>query len=191
MLPTRSHARLAAVSHPSLGRPPLDLRAGHPVDAAALKAATARVADRALEAAVAADPTLRERYDDVQLRGLLADLRAFVGRLGIAIAADDASVMVGWAENIAVRYRKRVVPMDDVIALCEGLRLAVLGVCRLGSHGGEHDGGRCNACKNSVQRRYQIPSHGNSLDLGFHLWPQGVLRTCFQAITQNPMPMAN
>ena len=128
MLPTRSHARLAAVSHPSLGRPPLDLRAGHPVDASALRAATARVADRALEAAVAADPTLRERYDEVQLRGLLADLRAFVGRLAIAIAADDASVMVGWAENIAVRYRKRVVPMDDVIALCEGLRLAVLGV---------------------------------------------------------------
>jgi hypothetical protein len=30
--------------------------------------------------------------------------------------------MTGWAENIAVRYRKRVVPMDDVIALCEGLR---------------------------------------------------------------------
>lgn len=125
MLATGSHARLAAVSHPSLGRPPLDLQAGHPADAASLKAATPRVAARALEAAVAADPTLRERYDELQLRELLADLHAFVGRLAISIAADDASVMVGWAENVAVRYRKRVVPMDDVIGLCEGLRLAV------------------------------------------------------------------
>jgi hypothetical protein len=113
------------VSHPSLGRPPLDLQAGHPADAASLKAATSKVAARALEAAVGADPTLRERYDELQLRELLADLQAFVGRLAIAIAADDPSVMVGWAENIAVRYRKRVVPMDDVIALCEGLRSVV------------------------------------------------------------------
>jgi hypothetical protein len=86
------------------------------------------VAARALEAAVAADPTLRERYDELRLRELLADLQAFVGRLAIAIAADDAGVMVGWAENVAVRYRKRVVPMDDVIALCEGLRLVARGV---------------------------------------------------------------
>jgi hypothetical protein len=110
------------VSHPSLGRPPLDLHAGHPADAAVLKAATARVAGRALESAVAADPTFRERYDELQLRELLADLHAFVGRLAISMAADDPRVMTGWAENIAVRYRKRVVPMDDVIALCEGLR---------------------------------------------------------------------
>jgi len=125
MLATRSHARLAAVSHPSLGQPPLDLHAGHPADAAALKAAATRVAGRALEAAVAADPTFRERYDDLQLRELLADLHAFVGRLSISIAADDPRVMIGWAENIVVRYRKRVVPMDDVIALCEGLREVV------------------------------------------------------------------
>jgi hypothetical protein len=128
MLATRSHARLAAVSHPSLGLPPLDLHAGRPADAASLKAGTSRVAARALEAAVAADPTLRERYDQVQLRELLADLQAFVGRVALAIAADDPSVMTGWAENIAVRYRKRVVPMDDVIALCEGLRTVVPGL---------------------------------------------------------------
>jgi hypothetical protein len=118
------------VSHPSLGRPPLDLQAGYPADAATLKAATSRVANRALEAAVGSDPTLRDRYNELQLRELLADLRAFVGRLAIAVAADDPSVMVGWAENIAVRYRKRVVPMDDVIALCEGLRDVVPGVVR-------------------------------------------------------------
>ena len=130
MLATRSDGRLAAVSHPSLGLAPLDLQAGHPAAAAALRAATPRLAARALEAAVAADPTLRERYDDVQLRGLLADLQAFVGRLATAIAADEPRVMIGWAENIAVRYRKRVVPMDDVMALCEGLREVIAGTIK-------------------------------------------------------------
>ena len=32
--------------------------------------------------------------------------------------------MARWAEAVAVRYRKRRVPMDDVISLCEGLRRA-------------------------------------------------------------------
>jgi hypothetical protein len=122
MLAAGSHGRLAAVSHPSLGRPPLDLSAGHPADAAALRAGTERVAGRALEAAVAADPTFRDRYDELRLRELLADLHAFVARLATAISADDARVMSGWAEQVAVRYRKRAVPMDDVITLCEGLR---------------------------------------------------------------------
>ena len=76
------------------------------------------------------DPTLRQRYDDTQLRALLADLQAFVRRLALAIAADDPTVMVGWAENIAVRYRKRVVPMDDVIRLCEGLRGVIPGMIK-------------------------------------------------------------
>ena len=116
------------MSHPSLGLPPLDETAGHPAEAAALRAATERVAGRALEAAVAADSTFRDRYDEVRLRELLADLQAFVGRLATAIAANDTSVMSGWAETVAVRYRKRSVPMDDVIALCEGLRRAIRGV---------------------------------------------------------------
>ena len=128
MLATRWHARLAAVSHPSLGLPPLDETAGHPAAASALRAATRRVADRALEAAVAADPTFRDRYDELRLRELLADLQAFTARLATAIAADDTSVMASWAETVAVRYRKRSVPMDDVIALCEGLRRSIRGV---------------------------------------------------------------
>jgi len=112
------------VSHPSLGLPPRDLRAGHPDDAAALGAAGHRVAARALEAAVAADATFRDRYDELRLRELLADLRAFTTRLATAIASNDTRVMSGWAEQVAVRYRKRFVSMDDVIGLFEGLRLA-------------------------------------------------------------------
>src|SRR5207302_10449968 len=107
MLPAGRHGRLAAVTHPSLGRPPLDVRAGFPADGAALRAGTVRVAARALEAAVAADPTFRDRYDELRLRELLADLHAFTARLAAAVAANDSRVMSSWAEQVAVRYRKR------------------------------------------------------------------------------------
>ena len=112
------------MSHPSLGQPPLDLRAGHPDDAAALRRAVERVAARALEAAVDLDPTFRDRYDELRLRELLADLHAFVGQLAKSVAGNSPAVLGGWAEQVAVRYRKRAVPMDDVITLCEGLRRA-------------------------------------------------------------------
>ncbi len=99
MLATEGHARLAAVSHPSLGLPPLDETAGHPAEAASLRTAAERVAARALEAAVDADPTFRDRYDELRLRELLADLHAIVNRLATAVAADDPTVMSGWAET--------------------------------------------------------------------------------------------
>jgi len=112
------------VSHPSLGQPPLDLRAGHPDDAAALRRAVDRVAARALESAVDLDPTFRDRDDELRLRELLADLEAFTRQLARSVAANEPKVLGGWAEQVAVRYRKRAVPMDDVITLCEGLRRA-------------------------------------------------------------------
>jgi hypothetical protein len=112
------------VGHPSLGQPPLDLTAGHPADAAALGRAGSRVAARALEAAVDLDPTFRDRYDELRLRELLADLEAFTDQLAKAVASNQPKPMSGWAEQVAVRYRKRAVPMDDVITMCEGLRRA-------------------------------------------------------------------
>ena len=112
------------MTHPSLGLPPADLNAGHPADASALRQARQRVAARALEAAVGNDATLRERYDDLALRELLADLEAMVDILATSVATADPVPMARWAEAVAVRYRKRGVPMDDVVALCEGLRRA-------------------------------------------------------------------
>jgi len=111
------------VSHPSLGLPPRDLTAGHPADAAAIRTAATRLAARALEGAIDADPDLRGRYSDLALRELLADTEALADRLATAVASADPSVMGGLAEHLAPRYRKRGVPLDDVIALCEGLRL--------------------------------------------------------------------
>jgi hypothetical protein len=110
------------VSHPSLGLPPRDETSGYPADAAALRRAGARIATRALEAAAALDPTFRDRYNELQLRELLADLEAMVNLLATSIAANDPDLVARWADMVAVRYRKRRVPMDDVITLCEGLR---------------------------------------------------------------------
>ena len=114
------------VSHPSLGLPPRDLTAGHPADAAAIRSAATRLATRALERAIDADPEFRGRYSDVALRELLADTVALADRLATAVGSADPSVMGGLAENLAPRYRKRRVPMDDVIALCEGLRVGAV-----------------------------------------------------------------
>jgi CRP-like cAMP-binding protein len=111
------------VSHPSLGLPPRDLTAGHPADGAAIRAAAPRLAARALERAVDVDPTFRERYGDLALRELLADTEALAENLATAVASDDPTVLGALAEQLAPRYRKRNVPLDDVIALCEGLRL--------------------------------------------------------------------
>jgi len=112
------------VSHPSLGLPPRDLSAGDPASAAVLKRGGARFRARAIEAALDLDPTLRDRYDDLARESLLADLEAFVDRLATAVASGDAHVMATFADLVAVRYRKRKIPMDDLITLCNGLRRA-------------------------------------------------------------------
>ncbi len=124
----RAHARLPAVSHPSLGLPPRDLSAGQPDAAAILGARRQRIGTRALEVALELDPTMRERHDEATLRGLLADAAALVDRLAVSVAAADPGHMATFAEMVAVRYRKRGIPMDDVVRLCEGLRRAAQAV---------------------------------------------------------------
>lgn len=129
--PNQGHWRGAAaggaldfglVSHPSLGLPPRDLRAGHPGAAAAVNAARARLAARALEVAIDADPAFRGRYAELALRELLADTEAMAERLAVALGSGEPGVLGAWAEHLAPRYRKRNVPMDDVIGIAEGLR---------------------------------------------------------------------
>lgn len=112
------------VSHPSLGRPPRDLTAGHPEAAASARGARSRLAARALEVAVQGDPGFRERHGDLALRQLLADAEAMIDQLAVALASGDTAVMGGWAEHLAPRYRKRGVPLDDVIGITEGIRVA-------------------------------------------------------------------
>lgn len=119
------HARLAIVSHPSLGLPPRDETAGLPEAAKRLRAATKRLGARALEIAVQRDPTLAERHDELGLRHLLRDTETMVDRIALAVATGDPAPMREWADQVVPLYRRRKVPMDDLVQLSEGLRGAM------------------------------------------------------------------
>ena len=104
------------------------MTAGFPEAASRLTQARDRVATRALEVALAADPTFRERYDAVGLRLLLRDAAGAVDELAKSLASNDPSFVSEWADQVAPIYRRRRVPMDDLVALAEGLRLATKSV---------------------------------------------------------------
>jgi hypothetical protein len=106
----------------------MDLRAGDPASAAALRSGGARLRGRAFEAALDLDPTLRERHDELVRQALLSDLEAFVDRLVTSVASGDPHAMATFADLVAVRYRKRKIPMDDLVTLCNGLRRAAAAV---------------------------------------------------------------
>ena len=116
------------VSHPSLGLPPLDETAGFPAAAARLRAATAEVGRRALEAATNGDPTLAERLGETGLRQLLRDTEVWVDRIALSVAAGEPEPMRAFAEQIAPPYRRRRVSMEDATKLAEGFRSAVRSV---------------------------------------------------------------
>jgi hypothetical protein len=116
------------VSHLSLGLPPRSLQAGFPDGASRLRANRAQLAARALEVAVDADPTLRERYGDVGLRNLLRDAEVHLDRLALCVAGNDSHWLGHFADGASSVYRRRRVGMDDMVALLEGLRAAARGV---------------------------------------------------------------
>jgi hypothetical protein len=113
------------VSHPSLGLPPRDLSAGLPAAAARVRDAAPRLAARALEVAIDRDPTLRERTDEAGLRARLRDAELLAERIAIAVAADDPTATREYADWTSPVYRRKRVPLDDLINLCEGLRAAL------------------------------------------------------------------
>ncbi|HVL52978.1 MAG TPA: hypothetical protein VM344_01805 [Vitreimonas sp.] len=113
------------MSHPTLGQPPPDLRAGFPDAALRLRHERARLGQRALEIALERDPSMRERHGELGLRKLLRDTEPLIERLAIALAARDTMAVAAWADWVSIIYRRRGVPMDDLVHLCEGLRHAV------------------------------------------------------------------
>ncbi len=115
------------MNHPTLGLPPIDSSAGFPDAARRLRANRARITTRALEFAVDADPTLSDRYDEIGLRTLLHDTDVFLDRIAASVSADMAEITGRWAEMVAPLFRRRSVPMDDLIRLAEGLRRACEG----------------------------------------------------------------
>jgi hypothetical protein len=118
------------VSHPTLGLPPADLRPVFPDAFARLRAAAPRLAARAVEVAIELDPTFRDRYDEAALRGRLRDAELLVHRLAQSVRVDDPTAIREYAEMVAPVYRRKRVPMDDLVGLCEGLRSALAGVVR-------------------------------------------------------------
>jgi hypothetical protein len=116
------------VSHPSLGLPPSDRTGGLPPSAARVETARPRLAARALEIAIDRDPTLRDRYDALGLRRLLRDADVFVERIVDSIRGDDPEPARWFADSVPPAYRRRKVPMDDLVSLAEGIRGAIGGI---------------------------------------------------------------
>lgn len=118
------------MSHPSLGAPPPDLSAGASAAAMRLNGVAARLAGRALELAVERDPTLTARHDPTALRQLLRDAETLIERISRSMAAADLAFVREFADAIAPLYRRRRVPMDDLVSILEGLRLAMTSVLK-------------------------------------------------------------
>jgi hypothetical protein len=113
------------VSHPSLGLPPIDRQSALPAAAARVDAARERLAARALEIALDRDPSMRARHDELAIRRLLRDTVALVDRVVESMAARDPEPARSFAEATPPAYRRRKVPMGDLITLCEAVRTAI------------------------------------------------------------------
>ena len=48
--------------------------------------------------------------------------------LAIALAANERMAVASWADWVSIVYRRRAVPMDDLVQLVEGLRRAAASV---------------------------------------------------------------
>ncbi len=69
-----------------------------------------------------ADPTIRERHDDTGLRQRLRDTSLLLERVAMSVESGDVGPAHDYAEWTAPVYRRRHVPLDDLISLCEGIR---------------------------------------------------------------------
>lgn len=105
-----------------------DMTAGFPAAADRVRASRARLAVRAMEATVERDPTLRERLGEDGLRHLLRDTEGFLERVARAVGSGSPAQVREWAEWVAPVFRRRHVPMDDLISLSEGVRVALAAV---------------------------------------------------------------
>ena len=113
------------MSHPSLGLPPRDTNTAWADVARRIRDNGPQLAARALAVAIERDPTLRERYDEIGLRQRLHDAELLAERVAVSVAADDPAAAREYADWTSPMYRRKRVPLDDLINLCEGLRAAI------------------------------------------------------------------
>lgn len=111
------------------------MSAGSPAAAERLRASAPRLVARALEVALDADPTFRERYDEAGLRARLRDAELLLERVAISVAAADPAPAREYADWTSPMYRRKRVPLADLIALCEGLKAALPMVLAPGESG--------------------------------------------------------
>ncbi len=93
-----------------------------------IREAAPRLAARALEVALDKDATFRDRHDQTGLRQRLRDAELLAERVALSVAAGDGLPAREYADWTAPTYRRKRVPMDDLIALCRGLQAALPGV---------------------------------------------------------------
>lgn len=115
----------AFVSHPSLGLPPRDPTAGLPGAADRIRARAGDLAAKAVSVALDADPTLRARNDEAGLRARLHDAELLAERVAVCVESGDVAPAREYADWTSPVYRRKAVPLDDLIGLCEGLRSAL------------------------------------------------------------------
>lgn len=113
------------MSHPSLGLPPFEQTAANAAAARRIRDSVALLGARALAVALEADPTLRDRNDEIGLRQRLRDAELLAERVALAVAANDPAPAREYADWTSPVYRRKGVPLADLIALCEGLRVAL------------------------------------------------------------------
>ena len=101
------------------------MTAGFPDAARRLEADRPHLAARALEVAIDLDPTIPERYDELGLRRLLRDAEVYLDAIGVSVASNDPDHTRHWAETASPIYRRRRVPMDDLVTLGEGIRRSI------------------------------------------------------------------
>jgi hypothetical protein len=112
------------MAHPSLGLPPPDRTAGLPAAALRLRANHQRLASLALENTVRLMPGYLDHYDEAALRLFLRDMERHIEQLARAMETGNPSFVANYAEWLVPVYRRRRVPMRDVIVQVEGLRQA-------------------------------------------------------------------
>jgi hypothetical protein len=124
----RQAAVVAAVPthrHPNMGLAPIDMTAGFPAAAGTLNRDRTAIAGAALEAAMAADPELRGRFDAPDLGRFRHDTEVLVERLAMCVASNDSRFLAEYAEWVGLYFRRQGVSQWDVVRVCEGIREVV------------------------------------------------------------------
>ena len=102
--------------------------AGFPAAAERIRVERARLGVRALDVLTARDPTLRDRLGETGLRALLRDTDVYLERVARAVASGDPGQLAEWTDWVVPAYRRRKVPLDDLIALGEAMGEVLGGV---------------------------------------------------------------